>query len=231
MSTTSSSSIAHHPYCSAGVQQKLLAATGLPAKEALLKLLSDEPTLKAISLRTQINRTQLYQALAFFAIPIPRFNRSEQMRDWYQKQPPGTSARLTGKAHAAVRGKRRSHTEMVRRAQMREQRPFLREGEKAVVNIFESHHIDHVPQMAADRWNIDVAFPHINLAVEINGGHWHDSDAHRKRDQLKRKYLESHGWRVVYLWGSRAKISAAAEALARQISQSPESAHLFAAPQ
>ena len=64
----------------------------------------------------------------------------------------------------------------------------------------------------------DFVFPHIKLAVFVDGCFWHACpthcnmpvqnrrfwkrklDANRRRDRLVRRTLESHGWRVVRVW-------------------------------
>jgi very-short-patch-repair endonuclease len=203
----------YHPYCSTGVQKKLLSATGLPPREAIELLLKEEETILAISKRTHINRTQVYQALAYFSIAIPAYNQSSHMKDWFAQQSPDTGQRLTRKAHQASRGKPKSHQTKIKMALSKQQHPRLSPGENSVTRIFNATSLNFIPQMAIDIFNIDVALPQLKIAIEVNGGHWHDSEPHRNGDEKKRLYLASLGWQVVYLSGTLKQIEAAARQL------------------
>lgn len=148
-----------------------------------------------------MDRSQVYQALVYFDIPFPAYNQSQHMKKWYASQPPNTGIRLTRKAHAAIRGKKRPHSSLVNRALASQFNPHLSKGEQSVSEILKQYRIEHVPHFAIDKFNIDLALVKPRIAVEINGGHWHTTTTKRKLDKPKRKYLEKHGWRVIYLCG------------------------------
>jgi very-short-patch-repair endonuclease len=222
MDTTNSSRIARfRPYCSAGVQRKLHQATGLPPADALRKLLEDEPNIKAISLRTGINRTQIYQALAFFDIEPPIYNHGAYMRQWYDEQPPDTGQRLTAEAHRASKGQSKPREYLLERAKHNQETRLGTEGERRVMAVLHEHGIPHTPQLAVDIFNIDIALPDRKLAIEVNGGNWHTTQAHQAGDTKKRAFLEAEGWTVIYLWGKPARI----EHQARDLVASLQSAH------
>ncbi len=79
----------------------------------------------------------------------------------------------------------------------------------------------HIPCLAhpVDRFNIDIAFPAHRLAIEVDGGNWHQSGPHRRKDARKEDYLGARGWRVLRFstrrsdWIDRA-VSTVHEALA-----------------
>ena len=48
-------------------------------------------------------------------------------------------------------------------------------------------------------YQIDVAFPHLKLAVEVDGG-IHRMPVKRIQDQKRQKVLESLGWTVLRFW-------------------------------
>lgn len=52
----------------------------------------------------------------------------------------------------------------------------------------------------ACRWyQIDVAFPDIKLAVEVDGG-VHRIPENQAKDKIRTEYLRSHGWTVLRFW-------------------------------
>jgi very-short-patch-repair endonuclease len=212
MTTTSSARMSHfRPYCSDGVKRKLLEATGLPPEEALRKLLLEEPTLAAISRRTGINRTQIYQSLACFGIEPVAYDHSSFMQRWYTEHPPEFRQRITEAAHKASKGRPKTHDHLVKIAIAKQYRP-LSKGEQAVSDLLCASGIQHTVQLAIDIYNIDVAVPEAHLAIEVNGGNWHTASSHDSDDR-KRLFLEAQGWRVAYLWGTLDEIRAHAVSL------------------
>lgn len=192
-------------------------ATGLPPKEALLKLLQECQTIIEISRKTSINRTALYQAMAYFKIERPQYSHSAHMKEWYKGQPSDMGMRLTKKAHEAVRGMTRDRDEKIRRAITHQEYQRLSKNEITVAEIFKQFSIEVTCQLAVDIYNIDIAIPSLMLAIEINGGNWHTAKRKAAADQKKRQYLESHGWHVIYLWGTKEQISNAAHKIAKTI--------------
>lgn len=58
--------------------------------------------------------------------------------------------------------------------------------------------IEPVPLFAIDRFNIDLAFPDAMLAVEVDGGNWHNTEPRKiAQDAAKEAHLVAAGWRVV----------------------------------
>lgn len=52
-------------------------------------------------------------------------------------------------------------------------------------------------------YRIDIAFPHIRLAVECDGKDFHTTPAQIVRDQKRDKYLSDLGWMILRFTGSR----------------------------
>jgi hypothetical protein len=50
-----------------------------------------------------------------------------------------------------------------------------------------------------DRFLIDLAFPHVKLAIEVDGGNWHTSPRKAKQDLRKTALLERDGWLVLHI--------------------------------
>lgn len=47
------------------------------------------------------------------------------------------------------------------------------------------------------QWRLDLAFPEIKLAIEIDGSGFHTSDKGKRLDQQKRNAAIEFGWRVL----------------------------------
>jgi hypothetical protein len=52
--------------------------------------------------------------------------------------------------------------------------------------------VDGVPT-----YRLDLAYPHARIAIEYNGEEFHTAEADRERDQVRRAWLEAHGWTVI----------------------------------
>ena len=47
------------------------------------------------------------------------------------------------------------------------------------------------------KWRLDLAYPAIQLAIEIDGSGFHTSDKGKRLDQQKRNAAVEFGWRVI----------------------------------
>lgn len=74
---------------------------------------------------------------------------------------------------------------------------FSSDNAKAVFFALKEMGFSPIPEYAVYRYNIDLAFPDQKLAVEIDGGNWHTSPVHQKKDNKKESYLTSQGWTVL----------------------------------
>jgi very-short-patch-repair endonuclease len=108
----------------------------------------------------------------------------------------------TEAAHEAVKGMKRTNIDLERRARGKQGKlssiyetmfyeEFLRLGYSPIASL------------AVGKYNIDIAFADVKVAVEIDGGHWHESTEKKIiSDNNKRAFLEPLGWTI-----TRYKIS------------------------
>jgi very-short-patch-repair endonuclease len=105
-------------------------------------------------------------------------------------------AALMANATAVIRGSKRSHEDLCKRARTKQERGVLSDDEAEIMRALISRGLYPAPLYAVDKFNVDIAFPSIRLALEYNGGNWHNTDEKREQVARKRAYLEAHGWTV-----------------------------------
>lgn len=111
-------------------------------------------------------------------------------------------SRLTTSAHDAIRGTRRPDVELAKRALTRETTfdpASAKDGPG--VNIIKAAlmaaDFNAVREKAVGKYNLDIAVPDVNVAVEVLGGNWHGSKStHRQRTP----YILNAGWSVLFVW-------------------------------
>lgn len=114
--------------------------------------------------------------------------KAEVARRQHQRNP------ARGEAFAALIG---SHADRCRQAIGRQKNPRGSSLEKAAGSLLREFGLEPVAQYAFDIYNVDLALPGLKLAIEIDGGNWHQSDVrHRERDARKTALLQAAGWRV-----------------------------------
>ena len=93
----------------------------------------------------------------------------------------------------------------------------------AAVDLFLSRRPDlaALPEHRVHRYSIDLAFPSLMLAVELDGIYWHSLPAMQAKDQRKDKALAERGWRVVRIPIDR---ESTAESLAAAIAEAVSAA-------
>lgn len=79
----------------------------------------------------------------------------------------------------------------------KQERCVLSGDEATIMDAFQAAGLSPVPLYAIHRYNIDFAFPDIKLAIEYNGGNWHNTPKKVREDDVKFRYLRSEGWRVL----------------------------------
>lgn len=113
--------------------------------------------------------------------------------------PAGERAALMTEATARIRGAKRSEEELIRRAERTFERRNLSLDEEAIWYALGHAGIPALPQFPWNKYNIDFAYPSHMLAIEYNGGNWHNTPLKRKQDAAKRAFLESTGWTVLVI--------------------------------
>jgi very-short-patch-repair endonuclease len=100
-------------------------------------------------------------------------------------------------AHKAVKGTKRTEADLVRRAAGKAGRMESFYEEMFFIELLSFGYAPS-PGFAVGKYNIDLAYPDIKLAVEIDGGEWHASSPIKiAQDNNKRSFLESLGWIIV----------------------------------
>jgi intein/homing endonuclease len=77
--------------------------------------------------------------------------------------------------------------------------------EREMFDSFVRAGFEPVHNLRVGRWFLDVALPELKVAVECDGGNWHNSKQARERDAKKDAYLRGHGWEVFRFSGKRIK--------------------------
>lgn len=106
-------------------------------------------------------------------------------------------AARTRAAHDAVRGQKQTDEHRQKIAQTIQARCRLSDDERQVLAAYQAAGRHPIPLLAIHRYNIDFAFPDAMLAVEYNGGNWHESRRKREADRRKAEYLAGQGWRIL----------------------------------
>lgn len=82
---------------------------------------------------------------------------------------------------------------------MRSSRPRSSQiGDAAILAWAERHggDLDWQPELRVSRWTIDLAFPALMLAVELDGVYWHSRPGMKEKDQIRDAVLRGRGWDV-----------------------------------
>jgi very-short-patch-repair endonuclease len=69
--------------------------------------------------------------------------------------------------------------------------------ENIMYEALKSRGLDPYPNLAVGRFNIDLAFNDVMLAIEVDGGNWHNSPKKRQKDLKKSEYIEPLGWKIL----------------------------------
>lgn len=78
---------------------------------------------------------------------------------------------------------------------------------KEILNSLNQQGIHPIPEFAVFRFSVDLAFPDLKLAVEVDGGNWHDSGPHLDKQGKKEKYLRDHGWHILRVTTHRTTLA------------------------
>jgi very-short-patch-repair endonuclease len=100
-------------------------------------------------------------------------------------------------------GKKRTHEDLCRRALNKQKNPRLSRYEELLFKTLLSFCFKPIPHMAIDKFNIDFAFPDQRLAVELDGGCWHNTPKKRQQDEAKTTFLQSDGWIILRIKARR----------------------------
>ena len=142
---------------------------------------------------------------------IPR-NGSEANKLSLSRMTPLERSARTNAAHVAVRGRKVSVAEKELHAiacqnNLTEVSPL----ETILVDMLRAKGFTIVQQKAIGIYNVDIAIESCRVAVEVNGGNWHTSPAHFRRDIKRIPYLFDRGWHLIIIWVDKVKHPLAVE--------------------
>ena len=106
-------------------------------------------------------------------------------------------AALMASATAKIRGSKRSHEDLCKRAATKQARAVLSGDEAEIMAALNARGLVPVPVYAVDKYNIDFAFPDAMVAVEYNGGNWHNTPKKVAEDEVKAAFLNANGWTLL----------------------------------
>ena len=101
------------------------------------------------------------------------------------------------KLHEKIRGAHRSIEDLEKRAKTKQFTVKLSKLEQTFLDAFQNAGINVVPQYAVSKFNIDFAITNRKIAIEIDGGHWHQSSRKLAQDWQKETFLREEGWTVI----------------------------------
>lgn len=109
-------------------------------------------------------------------------------------------ARNARAAHEATRGRKPSFEVLCKTALTRERRQSVQQSsdEHRMIEWLRNRGLIVIPQKAIGPYNADLAIGAV--AVEILGGNWHASGAHRDRAPSRYGYILDRGWNLMLIW-------------------------------
>ena len=110
-------------------------------------------------------------------------------------------ARLTAAAHEAVKGRKCSINERVKRAITKQCKGgFDSRTEEILAHMLQERGFSVTPQKAIGIYNVDIAVNGTPVIVEIFGGGWHTSGNHLARHRKRFDYLLNSGYFPIIVW-------------------------------
>lgn len=77
-------------------------------------------------------------------------------------------------------------------------------GTDTLCKLLDQRSIPYIREKAIGRYNVDIALPNSNVAVEVLGGNWHGS---KPIHSIRTPYILNSGWDVAFVWDvQRCKI-------------------------
>jgi very-short-patch-repair endonuclease len=190
--------VIHHALKAAGISRRnpWNAVPNKPAPELLRQLYLDErKSSTEIGVMYETSFAVVCRWLKEY--DIPRRSASEAKKLDMERWSYDDRLRITEASRAMFTGRPRSHKNLVNRAIGVQRSPAISKFEHMLLDALALHGITPVPQLAVDKYNIDLALPDRMLAIEVHGGNWHNTSAKKIRiDTAKAKILRQHGWTI-----------------------------------
>jgi predicted DNA-binding protein YlxM (UPF0122 family) len=152
-------------------------------------------SIKKLAEINNVSRQVIYRILRENSI-VPR-GRSESMFVRMAHTTPEYRQKLSQKAHDAVRGMKRSHEELCKRAIVKQLNlQVAGRGERHIIEELKNRGIESVHQFAIDKFNIDVAIPYVAVELCISSS---INPFCLRHNAEKIEYLCKAGWVVIFI--------------------------------
>jgi len=161
----------------------------------VVKLYESGESENAIAKRFNVSRGTIRSRLEVSGVPIRGRSEAELLK-WSQMTTKQRENQVAA-AHKATLGRKATRAERCRFARGIQASCKLSPLESRYLKVFRDHSIDVIPQYAFEIYNLDFAIPSIKLAIEIDGGNWHESKPKRKYDRGKEVLLSNRGWSYI----------------------------------
>lgn len=106
-------------------------------------------------------------------------------------------AELMAVATSHIRGNKRTHDDLCKRAAGKQRSGKISADEREILQALNDAGLFPVPLFAVDKYNLDFAFPDVLIGIEYNGGNWHNLPEKRRGDELKYALLRDLGWTIL----------------------------------
>ena len=150
---------------------------------------------------------------------IPRRSIREDNHRRFKNMPLEKRKKYTENANKAMRGRLTPVIERNRRAKTLQAICKLSKHEQPFFEFLKHNGFNPVPLYAIAIFNIDFAFPEEKIAIELDGGNFHNSKPHSIGDKRKETYLINKGWIVLRIRFSKGKWSPSKESFATNLSE------------
>jgi len=121
-------------------------------------------------------------------------DRSEGMFHRMARSTDEERQRLSKAAHSAIRGVKRPHYELIKRAEA--QTRIIGIDEPPLIELLKKAGLQPIHQLAVDKFNIDIAIPPV--AVEVS--RLTQCPPRRHILRAKAEYLLDHHWTLIWVW-------------------------------
>jgi len=167
----------------------------LPVDEIVQLHWSEDMPVKKICKKFHVSRIVINRILR--EAGVGHRNHSEARKVHWKHMTPKERIKEMSKLHDKIRGTHRTIENLEKRAKTRQFTVKLSKLEQTFLDAFQDAGINVVPQYAVSKFNIDFAITNRKIAIEIDGGHWHQSSRKLAQDWQKETFLREEGWTVI----------------------------------
>lgn len=148
-----------------------------------------------LSKRFNVDRGVIRRRLVELGVHIRSQSEAEALK-W--KQMTSQQRKHQVKAcHDKVRGSTKTYESLCVRAKGMQAHFKPSKLEQAFLEAFQDGGINVVPWFAIGKFNVDFALPKSKIAIEVDGGNWHNSAKKKRQDAMKTSFLTSLVWCVI----------------------------------